>query len=53
MGLVWELLASGYGHLRAGNELTKGTVLKTQTPAAYNQSVVQFAFLQSGTFFDF
>ena len=31
-------------------ELTKGTVLKTQTPGAYNQSVVQFDGLQS-TFF--
>ena len=32
-------------------ELTKGTVLKTRTPGAYNQSVVQFDGLQSGTFF--
>ena len=32
-------------------ELTKGTVLKTRTPGAYNQSVVQFDGLQSETFF--
>ena len=32
-------------------ELTKGTVLKTRKPGAYNQSVVQFYGLQSETFF--
>ena len=32
-------------------ELTKGNVLKTRTPGAYNQSVVQFDGLQSAIVF--